>query len=91
MPLGVASVCCDLGSELETVLAWDCSGPELCEALLCSEPAGWVMPSSLEGTWLVRRGLAANSFGALRAREVAHVCGFDESLHSLGTPVLTIV
>ena len=71
--------------------AWDHSGPELCEALLCSEPAGCVMPSSLEGTWLVRLGLAASSFGALHACEVARVRGFDKSSCSFGTPVLTIV
>ena len=71
--------------------AWDRSGPELCKALLCSEPAGCVVPSSLEGTWPVCLGLAAGSFGALRAREAARVRGFDKSSRSFGTPVLTIV
>ena len=71
--------------------AWDRSGLELCEALLCSEPAGCVVPSSLEGTWPVHLGLVAGSFGALRAREAAHVRGFDKSSRSFRTPVLTIV
>ena len=71
--------------------AWDRSGPELCKALLCSEPTGCVVPSSLGGTWPVRLGLVAGSFGALRAREAARVRGLDKSSHSFGTPVLTIV
>ena len=92
MPLGVM-FWSGLGAGAVTrgLSAWDCFDPELCEALLCSEPAGCVMPSSLGGTWLVRLGLAAGSFGALCAREVAHVRGFDKSSRSFGTPVLHIL
>ena len=92
MPLGVA-FWSGLGAGAVTrgPSAWDRSGPELCEALLCSEPAGCVVPSSLGGTWLVHLGLAAGSFGALHAREAARVRGFDKSSRSFGTPVLTIV
>ena len=49
------------------------------------------MPSSVGGTWPVRLGLAADSFGALCTREAAHVRRFDESLRSFKAPVLTIV
>ena len=92
MPLGATSLSgLGAGAVARDRSAWDRSGPELCEALLCSEPAGWVVPSSLEGTWPVRLGLAAGSFGALRTREVARVHGFDESSRGFGTPVLTIV
>ena len=92
MPLGAASRSgLGAGAIARDRSAWDHSGPELCEALLCSEPACCVVPSSLEGTWLVHLGLAADSFGALRTREAARVRGFDESSRGFGTPVLTIV
>ena len=92
MPLGVA-FWSGLGARAVArgPSAWDRSGPELCEALLCSEPAGCVVPSLLEGTWLVHLGLTASLFGALRTHEAARVCGFDKSSHSFGTLVLTIV
>ena len=92
MPLGVAFWSgLGAGAVAQGPSAWDRSGLELCEALLCSEPAGCVVPSSLGGTWPVRLGLTASSFGALCACEAARVRGFDKSLCSFGTPVLTIV
>ena len=92
MPLGAAFWSgLGAGAVARGPSAWDRSGLELCKALLCSEPAGCVVPSLLEGTWLVRLGLTASSFGALRAHKAAHVRGFNKSSRSFGTLVLTIV
>ena len=48
------------------------------------------MLSLLEGTWSVCLGLTTSLFGVLHIREVASVCGFDESSCDFETPVLTI-
>ena len=49
------------------------------------------MPSSVGGTWLVRLGLTADSFGALCTHKAARVRRFNELLRGFEALVLTIV